>query len=310
MKLFPCFLVALLLPASFFGQTNSAQPAPQPEVILLGTAHNMHFALENHYSLIDLRTEIEGLHPDLICGEITPEAYHSVMEGYFPPEASYVAEIASSLKARFVPADWRIAYAWQSRAESTEPEEKRKQEAEIDRKQMEGMTAFHGVSLFDYLHSPSFISLSDEKFEQVAGENTVSDIAAGGWHERNRKIVENCLDDSAGARRVVFVFGANHIQQLRRQLLARDITAGIATRQFTPAGMGSVPPAVVARWQKNLENLQGVLEGRIHVSRDSMDKLKHSHRIDDLSLAMKTYCVEMTDAPDSGAEREHGAPPK
>jgi hypothetical protein len=37
-----------------------------------------------------------------------------------------------------------------------------------------------GASLFDYLHSQDFLSLSDLKFEDIIGENTVSDIAAGG----------------------------------------------------------------------------------------------------------------------------------
>jgi len=53
--------------------------------------------------------------------------------------------------------------------------------------------------------------------------------------------------------------------------------------------MGSVPSSVIARWQRNLDNLKGILDGSIAVSRDSLAKLEDSHRIQDLELALKTY---------------------
>lgn len=265
------------------------QNSEKPQVTLLGTIHDLHFHAEIHYSLPDLRAEVEQFRPDVICGEITPESYRNTMEGYFPPEAAYLSEIASSLHARFIPADWRIAQAWQARAAKMEPPDKVKAVEEIDKKQIEGVTSFRGTSLFDYLHSQDFLSLSDRKFEDVIGENTVSDLAAGGWHERNRKIVENCLDGSEGAKRIVIVFGANHIAQLRRQLAARGITSQVATRQFTPAGLGSVPPAVLRRWSRNLQNLRGIVDGTVRVSQDSQSKVKGSSRVRDLELALKTY---------------------
>ena len=124
MKISPLVFGALLVSPYLLAQTAPLQPAPsQPVVILLGTAHELHFKPESHYSLADLQNELEALHPDLICGEIAPEAYQGPMEGYFPPEAAYVAEIASQLQARFAPTDWRIAKAWQSRAEQMEPKE-------------------------------------------------------------------------------------------------------------------------------------------------------------------------------------------
>jgi len=43
------------------------------------------------------------------------------------------------------------------------------------------------------------------------------------------------------------------------------------------------------RWQRNLDNLKGILDGSIAVSRDSLDKVKDSHRVQDLELALKTY---------------------
>jgi hypothetical protein len=53
--------------------------------------------------------------------------------------------------------------------------------------------------------------------------------------------------------------------------------------------MATVPLAVLARWQRNLDNLRRILDGSIAVSRDSLDKVKDSHRIQDLELALKTY---------------------
>ncbi|MGB0045087.1 MAG: hypothetical protein WBP91_18070 [Terriglobales bacterium] len=285
-----------LLCSYFFAQiapTAQTQPttrASKPEVILLGTAHDLHFKPESHYSLADLRTEVEALHPDLICGEITPEAYQGPMEGYFPPEAAFLAEVAPTLHARFAATDWRIAKAWQSRAEEMEPKEikdKLEELTEDTAKQMQSQTE---PSLFDFLHTKG-LALADYQFEQVVGENTVADIAMGGWHERNRRIVENCMDAASGAGRIVIVivYGAGHIPQLQRQLAARGITAQIATRRFVPAGMGRVAASVIARWQRNLDNLKRILDGSLAVSRDSLDKVNDSHRVQDLELALKTY---------------------
>jgi len=255
---------------------------------LLGTAHDLHFKAESHYSLADLRNEVEALHPDLICGEIAPEAYQGPMEGYFPPEAAYLAEIAPVLHARFAPTDWRIAKAWQDRAEQMEPKEVKDKIDALTKDQARQMQAETSPSLFDFLHTKG-LAIADYQFEQLAGENTVTDIALGAWHERNRRIVENCLDAAAGSGRILFVYGAGHIPQLQRQLAARGITAQIASRRFVPAGMGSVPPSVIARWQRNLDNLRRILDGSLVVSRDSFDKVKDSHRVQDLELALRTY---------------------
>ncbi len=281
----------LLLSSCLLAQTAPIRPttaSSNPEVILLGTAHDLHFKAESHYSLADLRTEVESLHPDLICGEIAPEAYQGPMEGYFPPEAAYLAEIAPTLHARFAATDWRITHAWQSRAEEMEPKEITDKIDALTKEQAKQMQLQTGPSLFDFLHTKG-VALADYQFEQLAGENTVSDIALGGWHERNRRIVENCLDAAADSRRIVIVYGAGHIPQLQRQLAARGIAAQIASRRFVPAGMGSVPPSVIARWQRNLDNLKQILDGSLPVSRDSLDKVKDSHRVPDLELALKTY---------------------
>jgi len=283
-----------LLCSCLFAQ--STQPAPtQPtatssnlDVILLGTAHDLHLKAEDHYSLADLRNEVKALQPDLICGEIAPEAYQGPMEGYFPPEAAYLAEIASALHARFAATDWRIAKAWQDRAEQMQPKEIRDKIEALTKEQASQMQSQTEVTIFDFLHTKN-LAIADYQFEQLAGENTVSDIALGAWHERNRRIVENCLDAAGGSRRIVFVYGAGHIPQLQRQLAAQGISAQIASRRFVPAGMGSVPPSVIARWQRNLDNLRRILDGSLPVSHDSLAKVRDSHRVQDLELALKTY---------------------
>ena len=284
-------LCALLFCSHLPAQTEPPQPqaaSSGSEVILLGTAHDQHFVAESHYSLADLRNEVEALHPDLICGEITPEAYQGPMEGYFPPEAAYLAEIAPTLHARFAPTDWRIAKAWQDRAEQMQPQEIKNKLDALTKDQAAQMQSHTDPSLFDFLHTKA-LAIADYQFEQLAGENTDSDIALGAWHERNRRIVENCLDARNGARRIIFAYGAAHIPQLQRQLAAQGITAQIASRLFVPAGLGSVPPSVIARWQRNLDNLKRMLDGSLAVSRDSLAKVKDSHRVSDLELALRTY---------------------
>jgi len=279
----------LFLSSALSAQPPAANAYAKPEVFLLGTAHDIHFKAESHYSLADLRNEIEALHPDLICGEITPEAYEGPMEGYFPPEAAFLAEIAPALHARFAATDWRIARAWQRRAEELEPKEVRDKVEALTQEVAKQMQAQSEPTLFDFLHTRG-VAIADYQFEQLTGENTDSDIAMGGWHERNRRIAENCLDAAApNSRRIVIVYGASHIPTLQRQLAARGITAQIAKRLFVPAGMATVPPAVIARWQRNLDNLRRILDGSLTVSRDSVDKVKDSQRIQDLELALKTY---------------------
>jgi len=66
-----------------------------PTVYLVGAIHNMHLNQDNQYSINDLLAQIRAIKPDLVCGGITPEAYNQPMEGYFPPEAAFLAEMAN-----------------------------------------------------------------------------------------------------------------------------------------------------------------------------------------------------------------------
>ncbi|HMD77572.1 MAG TPA: hypothetical protein VKG86_09375 [Terracidiphilus sp.] len=287
-------LIALLsiCPLTAQDATSKAASAGSPEIFLIGSVHHMHFEERYHYSLIDLQAQVRSLHPDVVCGEIPPEAFNGPMEGNFPPEAAMLAEMAPEWGVHFIPADWRVSFAWQERAEKQESEDKAKtaQEAAEKSKVMAYLAAFSGDSLYDYMNSSApYLSLIDHIYEDVVGENTPSDIAAGAWHERNRKIVENCLSEAGPARRIVFVFGNDHLPQLRRQLAARGLKGQIPARAFTPAGLGTMSPAVIARWQRNLKNLEGIADGTIAVSADNRAKVKDTNRAPALRSEIEIY---------------------
>jgi hypothetical protein len=257
-----------------------AASARKPAIYLIGSVHNMHYEERYHYSLIDLQAQVLSVHPDVVCGEITPEAYNAPMEGNFPPEAAMLAEMAPAWGVRFIPADWRVSFAWQRRGEQQEAENKAQDTAVLDaQRQIQGLFEhYSGASLYDMISGGTYLALADHLFEEVIGENTPSDIAAGAWHERNRMIVENCLAGAGGARRIAFVFGSAHLPQLQRQLAARGSAAQIPARAFTPAGLGTMPSQVIARWQRNLANLEKIAAGTVTVSADARDKVKDTNR--------------------------------
>jgi len=262
------------------------------EIYLIGSVHNMHFEERYHYSLIDLQAQVRSLHPDVVCGEITPGDLNGPMEGNFPPEAAMLAEMAPSWGVRFIPADWRISFAWQARAEKQEADDKLKAAA-VNAQQAKIKAYyddFNGDSLYDYTNvSPKLQAMVDHLYEGVIGENTPSDIAAGAWHERNRMIVENCLVNAGSARRIVFVFGNAHLAQLERQLAALGLKGRIPPRAFTPAGLGMMPQTVIARWERNLKNLEGIADGSITVSADMKAKVKDTNRAPQLRSEIELY---------------------
>jgi hypothetical protein len=271
---------------------SNASLVPAPEIYLIGSVHNMHFEERYHYSLIDLQAQIRSLHPDVVCGEITPEDFSGPMEGNFPPEAAMLSEMAPSWGARFVPADWRVSFAWQARGEKQEADNKVKAtEVNAEQDKLKAYyEAFPGGSLYDYTNgSPQFQAMVDHMFEDVIGENTPSDIAAGAWHERNRMIVENCLAKAGPAKRIVFVFGAAHVAQLQRQLAALGLKGQIPPRTFTPAGLGTMPQAVIARWERNLKRLEGVADGTIAASANMKAKVQDTNRAPQLQSEITLY---------------------
>ena len=294
MKRYRLLLVGMIWTSPLVGQSavSNTSLVPTPEIYLIGSVHNMHFEERYHYSLIDLQAQIRSLHPDVVCGEITPEDFSGPMEGNFPPEAAMLSEMAPSWGARFVPADWRVSFAWQARGEKQEADNKVKAtEVNAEQDKLKAYyEAFPGGSLYDYTNgSPQFQAMVDHMFEDVIGENTPSDIAAGAWHERNRMIVENCLAKAGPAKRIVFVFGAAHVAQLQRQLIALGLKGQIPPRTFSPAGLGTMPQAVIARWERNLKRLEGVADGTIAASANMKAKVQDTNRAPQLQSEITLY---------------------
>jgi len=294
MKRYRLLLVGMIWTSPLVGQSavSNTSLVPTPEIYLIGSVHNMHFEERYHYSLIDLQAQIRSLHPDVVCGEITPEDFSGPMEGNFPPEAAMLSEMAPSWGARFVPADWRVSFAWQARGEKQEADNKVKAtEVNAEQDKLKAYyEAFPGGSLYDYTNgSPQFQAMVDHMFEDVIGENTPSDIAAGAWHERNRMIVENCLAKAGPAKRIVFVFGAAHVAQLQRQLAALGLKGQIPPRTFTPAGLGTMPQAVIARWERNLKKLEGIADGTIAASANMKAKVQDTNRAPQLQSEITLY---------------------
>jgi hypothetical protein len=274
-------LTDILLICPLMGQCPTpVASAGQFAIYLIGSVHNMHFEERYHYSLIDLQVQVLSVHPDVVCGEITPEAYNAPMEGNFPPEAAMLAEMAPGWGVRFILADWRVSFAWQRRGEQQEAENKAQYAAvlEAQRQIQDLYQHYSGESVYDMISGGSFLAMEDHIDEDVTGENTPSDIAAGAWHERSRMIVQNCLTGAGGAKRIAFVFGSAHLPQLRRQLAARGLVAQIPARAFVPAGLGTMAPEVIARWQRNLKNLEGIAAGTVEVPADARDKVKDTNR--------------------------------
>ena len=46
---------------------------------------------------------------------------------------------------------------------------------------------------------------------------------------------------------------------------------------------------MLARWQRNLDNLRGILAGRIPASADALLKVQRSRRVQDLEEAIRVY---------------------
>lgn len=259
-------------------------------VYLIGSVHDMHFNKKNHYSLNDLLSQVKALKPDLVCGEITPEAFREEMEGYFPPEAAFLAEMAKSSGYRFIPVDWRLDYSTQSIAENEYPSQIKDKEDALMNDLISKYKTSNNVSMYDFLHDEEMLKCEDSLYEKIIGTNAIAEIAHGSWHERNRRIVENSMKAAKklNAKTIVFVFGAAHISQIRRQLAILGISSQIPSRMFNPGGDMRVEKRVLKRWRRNLDNLTWIREKKIPVTYNDYQKVVHSKRINDIKQAIQT----------------------
>lgn len=284
------FFILGLFGLVFFSKENKQDNLNiKPEIYIIGSIHSMHFDPDNHYSLIDLQTQINALKPDLVCGEITPEAFDQAMEGYFPPEAAFLAEMATTLNYRFVPVDWRLDYTTQSKAESEYPLYIKEQVKSLSDTMRNLISESNCQSIYDFFHENLNLQMIDSLYEKIIGINSIAELASGNWHERNRKIVENALKASKAknAHRIVIVFGIDHIPQIKRQLNDLGVEPQIPKRLFVPSSNFNLPEAVIERWKRNLENLKLIRDKKIPTSDDNYQKVINSKRIQDLELAIQ-----------------------
>jgi len=259
----------------------------KPTVYLIGSVHNMHFNPDIHYSLNDLAEQIRLLKPDLVCGEITPEAFNQAMEGYFPPEAAFLAQMANELKYRFVPVDWRLDHATQSIACRVYPTSIENQTTNLTNNLKAKLKSSNNISIYDLLHDKLILNDLDSLYEKIIGVNAIAEIGNGSWHEQNRRAVENGLRKSENSKTIVFVFGMDHLPQLDRQLKAVGINAQIPKRLFTPSKDYKVSEAVLKRWKRNLENLKSIRDKRIPATYDEYQKVINSKRIENIEEAIQ-----------------------
>lgn len=262
-------------------------PEMKPIVYLIGSIHSRHFDPKYHYSIIDLQKQIVALKPDLVCGEITPEAYNQPMEGYFPPEAAFLAEMSSKLNYRFEPVDWRLDNTTQSRAESEYPQFIKEKSTPLIKRLNDSIEVSNRQSIYDFFHNKTTLQLIDSLYDGIICTNALAEIASGSWNERNRRIIENGITVAGNAHTIVFVFGIDHLPQLQKYLRDRGIEARIPQRLFVPSNDYKVSDAVLKRWKQNLENLKSIRDKKISVSYDNYQKVIHSGRIQELEKAIQ-----------------------
>lgn len=247
-------------------------------VSLVGSIHNMHFNPNNHYSINDLLAQISTLKPDVVCGEITPESFNQPMEGYFPPEATYPAEIAYELKYRFVPANWGLDYTTQNFADKEYPLFA-KEKSDLLFNSVLSILKEPSPSLYDKIHSKETLSILDSLYENIIGVNALAEIACGSWHERNRRAVEHGLKAAPNAQTIVFVFGVDHLPQLQQQLNATSINARRALQMVTPNLNQKSSKTVLERWKRNCDSLISIYNKKMELPYDSYLKVVDSQHI-------------------------------
>lgn len=282
-----CLLIAILGSTGLSMDIRLEEPAGKPEIFIIGSIHSMHYNPDYHYSITDLLEQIRALEPDVVCGEIAADAFDQVTEGYFPPEATLLAEMAPVLNYRFVPVDWRLDYATQSKADSVYPESVKEKLAPFGSTYFARMNESAGGSIYDAIHSEANIAIIDLVFEQIIGSDSIAEIAHGNWHERNRRIAVNGMNAGGDAQRIVFVFGSDHIPQIRRQLRSLGFEPQIPERMFVPSNNNKVPDSVLKRWKRNLVNLKLIRDRKIPVTDDYYQKILNSRRIQELEQAIQ-----------------------
>jgi hypothetical protein len=189
---------------------------PNPQFFVVGTVHRGHLNGDFMYSLADIKNIIKTIAPDVICGEVAPEAYGTPMRGYFPPEQRIVEAVASAIDAIYTPCDWR-APARDYPIQAAFPPKNQKiideQQAELKRE-----IALAGAGDFALIHSAKFQMKIKSIHDEVMAFG--GEAADGFWLTRNKNIVKQCLKvaDQKLAKRILFVYGIDHKYAVEQEL--------------------------------------------------------------------------------------------
>jgi len=317
-SIFYSALIICLLLFTFDSKIDAFAKEKKIEVYLVGAIHNMHLKDNYHYSMTNMLEQISKINPDIVCGEITPEGFNTPLEGYFPPEAAMLAQIADSLHYKFIPADWRVDFKTQQEAEKRYPDKVTKQ--------IESIPGWHWVqtyndscqSVYDHIHNYKTIKTIDTIY-QIITSDSIADIAHGAWLERNKRIVATGMSAAKVAAihsssdkkplRIVFVFGVDHISRLIRELKEYNVEIIIPDRAFevTKSETTSLENKkcmavnkncivvnknwdnLLNRWKRNLENLKAIRDRKIDIGENYYLKIINSKRIKDLEEVINYY---------------------
>lgn len=282
-------MLVLAMMSCNYGKLKSTEEKDkntQPNIYLIGSIHNYHFKSDKNYTISNLFSEIKSLKADLVCGEISPTAYDNIMEGYFPPEATALSVMAQDYSYRFVPCDWRIDYATQDIAYNAKGEDVKKQIKEHKKKLFAKMNSLKEDSFYDVIHDDEVQFMLDSLYEYIIKPNPLAEIGSGSWQERNRRIVENGVKAFGNARNIVFVFGVDHIPQIKRQLEKLGYKSIIPKRNFKLQNNLKLSPKIISKWKKNKQFLEQIRDKKIDCTKDDYDKVMDSNRIKNLEEAI------------------------
>jgi len=242
--------------ASAEGHSAQKRGALPAEVYVLGTVHSFHERESFAYSYADLADQVRAMRPTLVCAEMSAEDQGGEHEAMYPLEVAVVEEAAQSIRAAFLPADWRPSVA-EAQTAALQKEMTADEQVAFDHVYDDFMPRLQaaGHRFFELWHSPETQEMVRGLHDKMIALGT--EAGAGFWETRNQIIVKRCIRKAMAddLERVLFVFGAEH-KYVLEQYLRRfyGIEARPVTRLFEHKNR-PVSAAIVARWTKARDNL-------------------------------------------------------
>lgn len=247
------------------------------QVTLVPSIHKLHFDSQWNYTLDDLLASVAKTNPELICLEISKEAFNGPLEGLYPPEAALLAEYFGTKRIPVVPADWRAdrnLYKEPSQAFEDSvrgPKDEFKKRLADKKDKVSFLISDEGKRLVKKIHS---------LYIEQLGE-----AADGFWNTRNEKIAGSCYREATklGLVRVSVIFGIDHFYALEedfRQFGSVELRMPEIRREKSESNL---PQLALRRWTRNLENLEAALNAP-QADEGIRRWIKESNRIDELKL--------------------------